>query len=66
MKEAQDFKKESDDHLIRHRILAKGVTLFQIAISIGAISIVTKRKGLWYGSIAFAAIGIFFLVQGLM
>ena len=66
MKEAQDFKKESDDRLIRHRILAKGVTLFQIAISIGAISIVTKRKGLWYGSIAFAAIGIFFLVQGLM
>ncbi len=66
MKEAQDFKKESDEHLIRHRILAKGVTLFQIAISIGAISIVTKRKGLWFASLGFAAIGIFFLIQGLI
>lgn len=66
MQEAKDDQKESDEHLARHKILARGVTLFQVAISIGAISIVTKRKSLWYGSIAFAAVGIFFLVQGVL
>jgi hypothetical protein len=66
MQEAKDDKKESDMHLEKHKILARAVTLFQVAISIGAIAIVTKRKGLWYGSMGFAAIGIFFLIQGLL
>jgi len=66
MQDAKDFQKESDEHLARHKILAKGVTLFQVAISIGAIAIITKRKSLWYMSIGFAAIGIFFLVQGVL
>src|SRR5260221_4587146 len=64
MQEAKDFQKESDEHITRHKVLARGVTLFQVAISIGAISIITKRKSLWYGSMIFAAIGIFFLIQG--
>jgi len=66
MQDAKDFQKESDEHLARHKILAKGVTLFQVAISIGAIAIITKRKSLWYMSIGFAAIGIFFLMQGVL
>ena len=66
MQDAKDFQKESDGHLARHKILAKGVTLFQVAISIGAIAIITKRKSLWYMSIGFAAIGIFFLMQGVL
>jgi hypothetical protein len=64
MEKAKDFQKESDEHVGKHRILARGVTLFQVAISIGAIAIITKRKGLWYGSLIFAAVGIFFLLQG--
>jgi hypothetical protein len=64
MQEAKDFQKESDEHVAKHKILARGVTLFQVAISIGAISIITKRKSLWYASMGFAAIGIFFLLQG--
>jgi len=35
-----------------------------VAIAIGAISIITKRKTLWMGSMGFAVIGIFFLLQG--
>jgi hypothetical protein len=66
MQEAKDDKKESDEHLARHKILAQAVTLFQVAISIGAISIVTKRKSLWYVSLVFSAVGIFFLIQGLL
>ena len=61
---ATELQKESDEHVARHKILARGVTLFQVAIAIGAISIITKRKILWMGSIGFAIIGIFFLLQG--
>jgi len=64
MADAKDFKKESDEHVALHKILARGVTLFQVAIAIGAISIITKRKILWFASMGFAAIGIFFLLQG--
>ena len=64
MKEAKTAKAESDEHVARHKILARGVTLFQVAIAIGAISIITKRKLLWFASLGFAAIGIFFLLQG--
>lgn len=66
MHKAKDFQKESDDHVAKHEILARGVTLFQIAIAIGAISIITKRKPLWLVSLGFAAIGIFFLLQGVL
>jgi len=64
MQEAKDAEKESHEHASKHKILARGVTLFQIAIAIGAISIITKRKILWIGSMGFAAIGVFFLLQG--
>ncbi len=64
MQEAKDAQKESDEHVARHKILARAVTLFQIAIAIGAISIITKRKALWLASVGFASIGIIFLLQG--
>ncbi len=64
MQEAKDDQKESDEHVAKHKILARGVTLFQVAIAIGAISIITKRKSLWITSMGFALLGIFFLLQG--
>ena len=64
MNEALEAQKESDEHVARHKILARGVTLFQVAIAIGAISIITKRRILWICSMGFAVIGIFFLLQG--
>ena len=64
MEEAKDAQKESDGHVAKHKILARGVTLFQVAIAIGAISIITKRKALWIVSVGFAFVGIFFLLQG--
>jgi|SRR5665213_265604 len=66
MAKAQDLQKESDEHVARHKILARGVTMFQVAIAIGAISIITKRKALWFTSIAFAIAGIFFLFSGIL
>jgi len=64
MQEAKDAQKESDEHVAKHKILARAVTLFQVAIAIGAISIITKRRNLWIASVGFAAVGIFFLLQG--
>lgn len=64
MEKAKDAQKESDMHVTKHSVFARGVTLFQISIAIGAISIIVKRKSLWLVSIAFACIGIFFLIQG--
>ncbi|MDB4927129.1 DUF4337 domain-containing protein [Mucilaginibacter sp.] len=64
-KQAEEFQKESDVHVAKHSVFARGITLFQISIAIGAISIIVKRKGLWLVSIGFACIGIFFLIQGI-
>ena len=64
MKEAKAAESESKEHSAKHKILARGVTMFQIAIAIGAIAIIIKRKELWLVSIGFAAVGIFFLLNG--
>jgi aspartate aminotransferase-like enzyme len=63
---AEEHEKTSEKHLSIHVTLSKAVTIFQIAIAIAAISILTKRRGLWYGSIALTLIGIFFLVTGIL
>ena len=65
MVKAKEFQKESDLHVAKHEVYARGVTFFQIAIAIGAISIITKRKILWVTSMGFAFIGIVFFLQGL-
>ena len=64
MHEAVEAQQEADEHVARHKILARGVTLFQVAIAIGAISIITKRRVLWLFSVGFALIGLFFLLTG--
>ena len=69
-KEIEDKAREkehaSEQHLASHQILAKGVTVFQIAIALGAIAALTRKKWLWFGSIALGLVGIFFFVQGIL
>jgi hypothetical protein len=60
---ANEKQKSSEDHLARHVILARGVTMFQIAIAIAAISALTKRRRFWIVSLCFGAIGLVFLLQ---
>jgi hypothetical protein len=66
MTKAKEAESESKLHSAKHEVFARGVTLFQIAIAIGAISIITKRKLLWITSLGFACAGIFFFLQGLL
>jgi hypothetical protein len=65
-KEADDKQAESATHLRKHKRLASGVTMFQIAIAIGAISVLTKRKHFWGVSLIFGAAGIYFFIAGLL
>jgi hypothetical protein len=63
--EATKLGQEADELLERHEILAKGVTLFQIAIALSAISVLTRKKFLWVGGLLLSLGGIYFLFMGL-
>ena len=60
---AQDFEKTSKIYLDQHVILSRAVTMFQIAIAISAISILTGRRWLWYFAIIISLIGIVFFIS---
>jgi len=64
--EAKEKEHASEEHLHSHVVFARGVTLFQIAIAIGAISVLTDRRAFWLVSLGFGLFGAFFLVQGLL
>ena len=63
---ALEKEKGAAVNLEQHEIFARAVTLFQIAIAIGAISVLTKRQVFWGASLVFGAVGVFFLAQGLI
>jgi hypothetical protein len=65
-KEADKLGQEASEHLQRHVPLAAAVTLFQIGIALCAITVLTKRRILFYGSLLVGVIGIVFLVKGLI
>ncbi len=43
-----------------------GVTLFQVAISVAAISVLVRRRRFWWVSMGFGLVGFVFFIQGLM
>jgi uncharacterized protein YggL (DUF469 family) len=65
-KEATELQEEAENHLAKHKLLAPAVTMFQIAIAVGAISALTKRKMFWGFSLLFGVAGIGFFVVELM
>ena len=50
-KKAEDFEKDAQNHLQTHEALASSVTMFQIAIAVGAISVLIRRRSFWLGSL---------------
>ena len=65
-KEAKDWSAESAQHLQVHHALAPAVTMFQVAIAVSAISVLTGRKWFWLVSIVFGLVGVGFLVKGIL
>jgi Flp pilus assembly protein TadB len=61
---AKEKQAAAETSLRSHVIFARGVTLFQIAIAVGAISVLTHRKPFWWVSLVFGAVGLYFLAQG--
>lgn len=64
--QAKEAENSSKHHLNKHNILARAVTLFQIGVAIAAIAVLTRKKLLWFLSLACGLIGLVFLGQGLM
>jgi len=58
--ERKQVAAKSDFH--KHEVFARGVTMFQIAIAIAAISALTRKRSFWVVSLVFGAIGCVFLV----
>lgn len=63
---AEEKERASQSHLRHHTILSASITLFQIGIAVGAISVLTKRKSFWLGSLGFGAAGVVLFVLGIV
>ncbi len=71
-KQAEDLQKQVEQDNVKseklfekHHKTAFAVTLFQIAITLSAITALLKRKSLWYLSILLTGAGILFFIYGL-
>jgi hypothetical protein len=64
--EAEAKQKESLEHLHKHEVLAKSVTLFQVAIALTAVAVLARRKVFLAVSGLFGLGGIFFLLQAFL
>jgi Domain of unknown function (DUF4337) len=64
--EAEHKTSEAKSHFHQHEVLARGVTMFQIAIAIAAISALTKKRQFWLVSMFFGIAGCVFLALGLL
>lgn len=63
-REAEHKQTEAKSNFLQHEVFARGVTMFQIAIAIAAISALTKKRSFWVVSLIFGSVGIVFLVLG--
>src|ERR1700704_3643025 len=61
---AETKKKNAKTNFHRHEVYARGVTMFQIAIAIAAISALTRKRRFWIVSLLFGAVGCVFVVLG--
>lgn len=60
---AEEFEKEAKHYLSLHHVQARCVTMFQIAIAVGAISVLTRRRAYWLVSLSFGVVGLAFVIQ---
>jgi hypothetical protein len=65
-KEVADGDTEARHHLATHHQFAKAVTIFQVAIALAAIAALTRRKPLWWVSLAIGTGGCVFFVLGFL
>src|SRR5919201_3139992 len=68
-KEQEEIKSEAEQkqaaaksNFQKHEVFAHGVTMFQIAIAIAAISALTRKRSFWFVSLVFGLVGCVFLI----
>ena len=64
--EAEHKQAAAKAYFHKHEVFARGVTMFQIAIAIAAISALTKKRSFWIVSLVFGAFGCVFLLLAAM
>ena len=55
--QAEHLEHDSEAHLLRHETMATAVTMFQVAIAMGAIAVLTRKRAFWIVSLALGALG---------
>ena len=63
---AKELEKESEHHLRIHEVMARAVTLFQVAIAIAAITVLTRKRRFFFVSLAFSLVALGFFIQALL
>ena len=63
--EAEELEKDAEAHDTHHVIFARAVTLFQVAIAISAVSVLSRLKPFWFVSIGIGAAGLGLLRSGI-
>src|SRR3954467_11165941 len=64
--EAKQKEKAAKSHFHQHETFARGVTMFQIAIAVAAISALTVKRRFWIVSLAFGAVGCVFFILAML
>jgi hypothetical protein len=65
-KDAKEKETEAKTNFHQHEVFSRGVTMFQIAIAVAAISALTAKRRFWVVSLGFGAAGCVFLVLGFL
>jgi hypothetical protein len=61
-----EMDRESTHSLHVHHRFATSVTIFQVAIALAAIAALTRRKAMWWVSLAVGGVGTVFFVFGIL
>jgi hypothetical protein len=64
--EAEHKEAAAKSNFHKHEVFARGVTMFQIAIAIAAISALTKKRRFWIVSLLFGGVGCVFVVLAMI
>jgi hypothetical protein len=63
-KEVKERGEEGEEFFHHHHRFALAVTIFQVSIALAAIAALTRRKPLWWVSMAVGAAGAFYFAKG--
>jgi uncharacterized protein DUF4337 len=61
----KELEGSSRNHMAHHNVLARAVTVLQIAIALAAVAVLTRRRQVWYLSLLLGLVGAGLIGQSL-